>query len=204
MGHKRKCGIPTKHFYEPTGVVVTGVNWVKLVEFKHSITSRVIYRDKSYLDKNNGILKEVKHGLSGTRIHSIWSGVMTRCYNDTDTAYKHYGGRGIKVDERWHDPEVFVYDMATTYREYLTLERIDHNGDYSKDNCKWVIWSEQARNKRTNRRITINGVTKIADDWAKEYGIRQNTIITRITKYGWEPEKAVTTPINKKYWKKNT
>ncbi|MCF8012566.1 MAG: hypothetical protein K9L56_14950 [Clostridiales bacterium] len=91
--------------------------------------------------------KNTNHGMTGTKIHSLWSSMKQRCMNENDKAYKNYGGRGIEVCEEWIDFETF-YKWASNngYEEGLMLERIDNDGDYCPDNCKWVSRKEQNNN----------------------------------------------------------
>lgn len=194
--HLVRCGFKTRRFHEcinDGGEVV----WVRSDQLNKTLNAGK-YSYKVRGEKNR------KHGESLTRFYKIWQGILARCTNKNDTSFKHYGGRGIKVCEKWKRYDIFRNDMLASYRDDLTLERTNVNMGYCKENCIWVPFSQQGRNRRNNRRITINGITKIADDWAKEYNIKPNTIITRITKYGWDPEKAVITPINKNCLKKNT
>ena len=91
------------------------------------------------VQKNN----RIKHGMCGTRIYRIWQAMHARCRNPNSSHWRHYGGRGISVCERWHDPRLFMEDMLLNYRENLTLERINNDGDYEPNNCKWATQSEQ-------------------------------------------------------------
>ena len=193
---------PIKHFYKKTGNTKTTQRYNSkghksgsnnYIEYRHEITGRLIYRVAEH-DKKILKLEDIRHGYSNKRIYHIWQGMMSRCYTKTDTTYRYYGAKGIRVDERWHDPEVFIFDMLKSYKSNLTLERIDYKGKYSKSNCKWIPLSEQNRNKRNNVRITIKGVTKVLVEWFELNGIKPNTAVTRILKYGWTPIKAVTTP----------
>jgi hypothetical protein len=97
------------------------------------------------------------HGQSGTKTHRSWANMIQRCTNKNNRAWKHYGGRGIKVCERWNVFANFLEDMGEC-PENLTLERIDVNGDYEPDNCKWVTRREQANNKRQKNKTGFPGV----------------------------------------------
>lgn len=96
--------------------------------------------------------RNTKHSLAGTRLHRIWSGMLTRCLNPNSKQYDRYGGRGITVCERWNPTlggsfQNFLDDMQESYSEDMTLEREDVNKEYSTDNCEWISKKEQALNK---------------------------------------------------------
>jgi len=132
------------------------------------------------------------HGKSLTKLHSIWKGIRERCYTKTCSSYKNYGGRGITMSDDWHNYINFERDMGQSYKIGLSIERIDNNGNYCKENCKWATKDEQAKNQRNNHKITCNGVTKILADWVRETGINSTTILTRINRLGWDIESALT------------
>ena len=128
------------------------------------------------------------HGMSGTRFYTEWVDMKNRCYNENNVGYHIYGGAGITVCDRWKNSfENFYEDMHQGYRDDLTIDRIDPTKGYSKDNCRWATYAEQNRNKRNNRNITINGVTKVLTDWCDEFGISFGTVIGRIER-GWDKE----------------
>lgn len=127
-------------------------------------------------------LKETTHGLSrGSKnsIYLIWQGIKTRCLNKNAFAYKDYGGRGIKICDRWLKFENFYEDMKEGYVKGLTIERNDVNGNYEKLNCKWITREEQADNRRTTIYMdTLEGTMKIKDA-AKLVGICWQAMYTR-------------------------
>lgn len=119
---------------------------------------------------------------------------MARCYNKNSKRFANYGGRGIRVCERWHDPKNFFADMAQTHKPGLQLDRIDVHGDYRPENCRWVDDHTQRRNRRNNITITIDGTTKNLADWCKDLGVRYGLAFERIKVNGWDPQRALLTP----------
>lgn len=131
-----------------------------------------------------------KHGMSGTKVHGAWRQMLQRCENPNDSAYQNYGGRGIKVSDAWHDFAVFYADMGNPPRGG-TLDRIDNDGPYSKENCQWSSWREQHSNKRTNRMISAFGKTQTLTQWSEELGIPVTTIRNRLDRAGLSAEHAL-------------
>lgn len=127
------------------------------------------------------------HGLNGTRIQSIWFGIRQRCNNPKSQAYKYYGGRGIKICERWSSLENFLADMGHP-EPSMSIDRIDPNGDYCPENCRWATRAQQQSNRRNNHFIEFNGKRQTAMEWANELGMAHQTIYGRI-ELGWTAEK---------------
>lgn len=121
-----------------------------------------------------------KHGLSDSRIYRIWYAMMQRCNNEKNHAYKHYGGRGVKVCKRWLTFKKFASDMGRP-PEKFSLERIDVNGNYTKRNCKWASATEQMNNTRRNLNVLLikNGKKFTISQFAKHYGIPYSTVHSR-------------------------
>ena len=121
-------------------------------------------------------------------LYSVWTSMKQRCANKRCKSYPNYGGRGIKVCDRWLNSfEKFKEDMFDTWKKGLTIERIDNNRDYTPDNCRWATRAEQSRNKRNNR--TYQG--KCITDWARELGISRITIYDRIKRQGMTLSEAI-------------
>jgi len=135
------------------------------------------------------------HGLSKHPLFDIWNSMRTRCTRPNDVRYKDYGGRGIYVCERWlESPQHFFDDMGDR-PEGGTLDRINNDGPYSPENCRWVSQKVQARNKRSNHLLEFNGSTKPLIDWATELGFSPETIHRRL-RVGWSVEKTLSTPVD--------
>ena len=96
------------------------------------------------------------------RLYSIWTNMKTRCYNKNSPGYEAYGGRGIKICEQWRNSffEFLTWAKANGYKDGLSIDRIDNNGCYSPDNCRWATYKEQALNTRTNHFIEFCGEIK--------------------------------------------
>ena len=133
-----------------------------------------------------------KNGLSNTRLRYIYAGMKARCYNKNNPSYKNYGERGIKICDEWKNNFETFYNWAIKngYNENLTIERINNNGNYEPNNCKWATMLEQVRNRRNTILITYNNKTQSIKEWAKEYNIELVTLRTRINR-GWEIGRAL-------------
>lgn len=125
--------------------------------------------------------RKITHGMSKSRTYRVWSDMKQRCLNKNKERYFDYGGRGIKVCDRWLNFENFYEDMGDA-PDTLTIERVDNNEGYSKSNCRWTTTKDQSRNKRNNITLKHNNKSLIASDWAKETGISKSTILERFHK----------------------
>lgn len=134
------------------------------------------------------------HGDTNTRLYGVWSSMKARCLNSHTTHYVDYGGRGIKVCDEWKASyESFKsWALESGYEEGKSIDRIDTNGNYEPQNCRWVTSVAQANNRRSNRMFTFNGETHNLTEWAEIVGINPKTLFNRIYS-GWSFEKAITT-----------
>lgn len=146
----------------------------------------------------------VVHGYHNTQgtAYKPWEALLSRCRNPNNRQYHNYGGRGIKVCDRWQEPNGqgfmnFLEDMGDRPSPAHSIDRIDVNGHYEPGNCRWVLFDVQCRNKRCNKWVTYKGETKIISDWAKELGINGGTLYERIYYKGMSPEEAFAMPIQK-------
>lgn len=131
------------------------------------------------------------HGMTGTPTYRSWKDMRRRCYNKNRDDYKHYGGRGIKVCDRWrYSFENFLTDMGIKPTG-LTLERKNVNKGYSKENCKWATIKEQRRNTTLTTWLMVDGKRMNLQDAAEYLGIKHNTLWNRLKRSGWTPERAV-------------
>lgn len=133
------------------------------------------------------------HGMSGSQMYKAWAAMKDRCQNKNNTHYSDYGGRGISVCERWSESfQAFADDMGQRPAG-MTIERIDNNAGYCKENCKWATRKEQQNNRRANRMVEINGETRTFAQWCEHYRIRRSTASKRIDN-GYSDVVAITTP----------
>ena len=115
---------------------------IATVESNHLITGHT--KSCGCLNYEN----KISHGLSNHRLYSTWKGMIERCENPNAISFKYYGQRGISVCTRWHDVKCFIYDMYPSFKEGLTLDRINNNGNYEPSNCRWASVADQNKNRR--------------------------------------------------------
>jgi hypothetical protein len=129
--------------------------------------------------------------------HAAWSDMKRRCTNLNFKHYKNYGGRGILVCARWSKFEFFLADMGLRPSKKHTIDRIDNNGNYSPENCRWSTREEQANNTRRSVYIDVNGVRMTHAQAERHVGLSKGTIGNRMRDWGWSAQKALTTPLLK-------
>ena len=135
-----------------------------------------------------------KHYRCGTRLYNIWSNMIQRTTNPKHPSYAIYGARGITVCDEWRDCASFLaWAKSSGYDDGLTLDRVDNDGNYCPENCRWVTRKVQQRNRRVNRLLTYKGETKCVAEWAETLGLSPWTLLNRV-KRGWSVEKALSTP----------
>lgn len=127
--------------------------------------------------------------------YKSWQLMRSRCHNQRDIRYTNYGGRGIRVCQRWDSFENFLADMGERPLG-MTLDRINRNGDYEPSNCRWATALEQQNNRSTNRRIAFGGTELTLTQWARAIGIGATTIKQRIER-GWSVDRALTEKVNR-------
>lgn len=144
----------------------------------------------------------MKHGHSrrlaggATKTYKAWASMMARCNISTASGYANYGGRGIRVCERWHEFQNFLADMGEC-GDGMSLDRLDVNGNYEQSNCRWATASEQARNTRRTRHIEFGGRTQCLSDWANEFGVTVSCLHNRLFRDALPIEIAFTKPFKK-------
>jgi hypothetical protein len=129
-----------------------------------------------------------------TRVYGIWRGMRSRCENPRNRSYPRYGGRGIKVCERWAVFENFLADMGEPPTPQHQIERQKNGEGYYPENCHWATPKEQANNRRSSRLLTYQGRTQTLQAWCDELGLKHNTVVMRLNEYGWSVERALSTP----------
>lgn len=134
----------------------------------------------------------LKHGLATTKEYGAWRNIVQRCLNPNNTHYADYGGRGIKICDKWLTFEGFLDDMGRR-PEGMTIDRIDNELGYYKENCRWVNMEVQGNNRRTNVKLEFDGKIMTISQWAREKGLSKGALKSRIER-GWTIERALTTP----------
>lgn len=151
-------------------------------------------RDKS---SERARVRNTKHGLRGTPEYLAWKTMRERCYKPTTPNFARYGGRGIAVCDQWRDdPAAFVRDMGLRPSSDHSLDRIDNDGPYSPENCRWATRGEQASNRSNNRYFVIAGTQVTMSEAARAAGMPVQRLYQRL-KAGWTLERALATPARK-------
>ena len=160
---------------------------------RNFITSCGCKRSETISNKNK------KHGKSRSRIYLLWSRIKVRCTKPNCSHYKNYGGRGITYDSSWEYFENFYkWALDNGYKDNLTIERIDVNGNYCPENCKWITLKEQAQNRRNTYRINYKGKEYCASELARMFNIKVDTLKKRINS-GMSVEDAINKPVKKEH-----
>lgn len=166
----------------------------KVIRAKHVTSGRI---------KSCGCLRRenkpaLTHGMTYAPEYKIWEAMKRRCLNVNDSSYERYGGRGIKVCDRWlHSFENFYSDLGPRPSSQFCIERKDNNGNYEPGNCCWATRKQEARNTRRSRWIEIDGVSRTLPEWAEIYHQPVKAVYLRIFRRGWNPKTALVTPMRK-------
>lgn len=196
---------------EPVGKTKTGgILWLCKCDCGNEVTVQSSYLKNGHT-KSCGCLRvdwckenSTRHGLEHTRIYRIWKDMILRCYDKRHASYQRYGGQGISICDEWKDDVQVFYNWATEngYRDGLTIDRKNNDGNYCPENCRWATMKAQANNRRSNVLITYNGKTKNMQQWASDAGIPYQVLWQRISKLGWSADRALTEPVNRRKWKR--
>jgi len=161
----------------------------------------VAYRLRNNHTKSCGCWREdlkKTHGMYKTTEYKIWENMKARTTNPNSDNYYLYGAIGRTLCQSWYKFENFFNDMGNRPSKKHSLDRIDNNKGYSKENCRWVTADVQQNNMKSNVRLTLYGDTLNIGQWAKKLNLKLRTLRARLES-GWSVEKALTTPTNRKY-----
>lgn len=164
----------------------------------HKIRSQMFGRTQSCGCRRLLALGSTKHALSGGVEYKTWASMRKRCNFDWHHAYHNYGGRGIKVRERWDNLETgflnFLEDMGERPSKEHSLDRINVDDDYYKENCRWTDRKTQCNNRRNNVRVEIRDVEKTLSEWCEIYEKSVQMVSYRVSKLGMSYQEALETP----------
>ena len=133
------------------------------------------------------------HGKSLTSEYNIWGNMLYRCNTESSALYNAYGGRGIRVSESWHTFEGFISDMGEKPSPEYSIDRVDVNGDYCKENCRWATKKQQSRNRTNSQYIYIEGEKMQVNDYCEMYNVSVQATKSRIRRK-WSNERIISTP----------
>jgi hypothetical protein len=138
-------------------------------------------------------LPRENHGQRNHPLYDTWLQMRYRCTRTNHHAYPRYGGRGISYDQRWNKFSAFLQDVESSWKEGLSLDRIDNNSNYCKENCRWATPIEQSNNRKNMRLVEFNGKSQTLTNWAKELGMKKSTLKQRFYSYKWPIERVLNT-----------
>lgn len=158
-------------------------------------TTHLMEPKRKWPDKRRpkGLLREA-HGMRQSPEYGSWAAMRRRCLNPTDPKYPIYGARGITICPEWKWFSNFIRDMGRRPGKVWTLGRIDNNGNYCPENCRWETAKQQARNTRFNRFIECDGVKKTVVEWAEQLKVHPDFLYCRLNKLGWSDERTIKQP----------
>lgn len=139
-----------------------------------------------------------KHGKTKSPEYIAWRQMRQRCLDKKNKAYPRYGGRGIKICDRWSDFEMFLKDMGNRPTNRHTIDRINNDGNYCPENCRWATYTAQARNKNNTILLTYDGLTKSLAEWAECKNLNYVTLWSRLHVSQWSLNKALETPLQRR------
>ena len=165
-------------------------------DINSSCLKRGLTKSCGCLGYENRIKSLTKHGMTGTNLYRIWAGMKQRCDQKNNDRYKDYGGRGISYCKEWEEFEKFAeWAYQSGYKDGLSIERINVNGNYCPENCEWIPFAKQARNRRPSLRIVgEDGKEHLVVDIAEQIGIDSNVVRARYES-GWSLHDALYTPL---------
>lgn len=168
-----------------------GTVWTTRTDFLRSGGTRSC----GCLGRENCKTASTKHGLTYSPEYRAWLAIKSRCYNTKLVNFSEYGGRGIKVCDRWLESfENFFLDMGSRPTPQHSIDRIDTNGNYEPTNCRWATRERQQRNRRDTKLFTFNGETLSLPDWAEKLGKSLHALRNRL-RNGWSVEKTLSQPV---------
>jgi hypothetical protein len=187
-GHDHEGKILWKCLCDCGNIKITAGKYLKNGDTK----SCGCYNIDKVIERNKQTKKQ--NGESTTRLYQTWHNMISRCEKGWGKDKNWYKDRGIIVCLEWHNFNNFrKWALNSGYSNELMIDRINNDGNYESENCRWVTPKVQANNKRNNRKITIDGITKNLRDWAEEYNLNPLTIQSRL-RYGWEGKKLLLKP----------
>lgn len=137
-------------------------------------------------------MKNVQHGGKGTKLYEVWCTMRRRCNSHNAQNYERYGGRGIKVCEEWNSDfrKFRKWAFENGYKEGLSIDRVNNNGNYEPSNCRWATHKQQSNNQSDTLRITYKGKTKTLHEWADILSIKPHTLYYRVYRAKWDLDRA--------------